>query len=84
MICPNYIAEFNSILDEKYGLKCVHYAHAGAGEIHLRPILNLKTETGNSSFGRSLQDIADLVKKYRVRSAANTATVDCGPSFCNG
>ena len=45
---PDYIEEFNSIL-KKYGLHSVHYAHAGSGEIHLRPILNLKTEKGNQA-----------------------------------
>ena len=43
---PAYIRDFNEIL-KKYGLYSVHYAHAGSGEIHLRPIINLKTEEGN-------------------------------------
>ena len=29
---------------DKYKQQAVYYAHAGAGEIHLRPILNLKTK----------------------------------------
>ncbi len=61
---PEYIAEFNQTL-EKYGLSCVHYAHAGDGELHLRPILNLKSEEGNTMFRTIAQEIADLVKKYR-------------------
>jgi FAD/FMN-containing dehydrogenase/Fe-S oxidoreductase len=61
---PAYIAEFNQIL-KKYGLYSVHYAHAGSGEIHLRPILNLKTEEGNRLFRIIAQEIADLVKKYK-------------------
>src|SRR3546814_13287297 len=40
---PAYIRDFNLIL-EKYGLSSVHYAHAGSGELHLRPIINLKTQ----------------------------------------
>ncbi|MEM1294687.1 MAG: FAD-linked oxidase C-terminal domain-containing protein [Verrucomicrobiota bacterium] len=62
---PKYIAEFSSHLEETYGLECVHYAHAGSGEIHLRPILNLKTKEGNALFREVAQDIAVLVKKYR-------------------
>ena len=62
---PAYIADFNQILADKHGLQCVHYAHAGAGEIHLRPILNLKTEAGNEQFRELASDIATLVKKYR-------------------
>lgn len=62
---PEYIAEFNRQLDERFGLECVHYAHAGTGEIHLRPILNLKTAEGHQLFRDVAQTIADLVKKYR-------------------
>jgi len=60
---PNYIGEFNEIL-KKYGLHSVHYAHAGSGEIHLRPILNLKTREGNEMFRTIASEIATLVKKY--------------------
>ena len=38
---PEYITAFTSLLSS-YGQKAVYYAHAGAGEIHLRPILDLK------------------------------------------
>jgi FAD/FMN-containing dehydrogenase/Fe-S oxidoreductase len=61
---PAYIREFNEIL-KKYGLYSVHYAHAGSGEIHLRPILNLKTEEGNHMFRTIAEEIATLVKKYK-------------------
>ncbi|MEJ2004678.1 MAG: FAD-linked oxidase C-terminal domain-containing protein, partial [Cyclobacteriaceae bacterium] len=61
---PAYIEEFNKTL-EKYDLFCVHYAHAGSGELHLRPILNLKTEDGNRMFRTILDEIARLVKKYK-------------------
>ncbi len=60
---PAYIREFNDILT-RYGLHAVHYAHAGSGEIHLRPILNLKTEEGNQLFRKIAEEIAFLVKKY--------------------
>lgn len=60
---PAYIADFNQIL-EKHGLYCVHYAHAGSGELHLRPILDLKTENGIRLFRTIAEEIATLVKKY--------------------
>src|SRR5436190_20665999 len=60
---PAYIAEFNDIL-KKYDLHAVHYAHAGSGEIHLRPIINLKTVEGNKLFRTIAEEIATLVKKY--------------------
>ncbi len=62
---PGYIAEFTTHLKNAYGLDCVHYAHAGSGEIHLRPILNLKTEEGNALFRKVAEDIAVMVKRYR-------------------
>jgi FAD/FMN-containing dehydrogenase len=60
---PAYINDFNKLLT-KYGLHSVHYAHAGSGEIHLRPIINLKTEEGNRMFRTIAIEIAGLVKKY--------------------
>lgn len=60
---PAYIRDFNEVL-KKYGLYSVHYAHAGSGEIHLRPILNLKTKEGNQLFRTIAEEVATLVKKY--------------------
>jgi len=61
---PNYIRDFNEIL-VKHHLSAVHYAHAGSGEIHLRPIINLKTVEGNELFRTIAQEVATLVKKYQ-------------------
>ena len=61
---PAYIRDFNEIL-HKHGLFSVHYAHAGSGELHLRPILNLKSEAGNKMFRIIAEEIAVLVKKYK-------------------
>lgn len=60
---PAYIRDFNEIL-KKHGLYSVHYAHAGSGEIHLRPIINLKTKEGNQLFRTIAEEVATLVKKY--------------------
>ncbi|WP_404308860.1 FAD-binding and (Fe-S)-binding domain-containing protein [Neorhodopirellula lusitana] len=62
---PDYIAEFNKRLEEQFGIQCVHYAHAGSGEIHLRPIINLKTSEGKRIFREVAQVVAGLVKEYR-------------------
>lgn len=40
------------------------YAHAGAGELHVEPILNLKTKEGVALFRQILQETALLVKSY--------------------
>lgn len=60
---PNYIEEFTQIMD-KYEQKAVYYAHAGAGELHLRPILNLKKSEDVSLFRKITTETAELVKKY--------------------
>ncbi|MFL0297433.1 FAD-binding and (Fe-S)-binding domain-containing protein [Aquirufa novilacunae] len=61
---PAFIAEFNEILQAN-NLYCVHYAHAGSGELHLRPIINLKTKEGHGQFRHIAEEIARLVKKYK-------------------
>jgi len=60
---PTYIEEFTKIMD-KYQQKAVYYAHAGAGELHLRPILNLKKSEDVSLFRKITTETALLVKKY--------------------
>lgn len=60
---PAYIAEFNEILKSR-GLYSVHYAHAGSGELHLRPIIDLKRAEGVRLFRTIAEDSAALVKKY--------------------
>jgi FAD/FMN-containing dehydrogenase/Fe-S oxidoreductase len=62
---PAYIAEFDRLLAEKYSIDCVHYAHAGAGELHLRPLFDLRTPAGLKMFRDVATDVAALVKKYR-------------------
>jgi FAD/FMN-containing dehydrogenase/Fe-S oxidoreductase len=58
-----FIADF-SVLMDRYQQKAVYYAHAGAGEIHLRPILNLKDGEDVSLFRQITTDVAHLTKKY--------------------
>ncbi|SDU14016.1 hypothetical protein SAMN04487762_2040 [Polaribacter sp. Hel1_33_78] len=61
---PNYIEEFSKIMD-KYQQNAVYYAHAGAGELHLRPILNLKKKEDVVLFRKITTETAELVKKYK-------------------
>ncbi len=60
----DYIEEFSTLMNT-YGQEAVYYAHAGAGELHLRPILNLKKETDVVLFRKITTAIAGLVKKYK-------------------
>lgn len=60
---PAYIAEFSALMN-KYHQEVVFYAHAGAGELHLRPILNLKESKDVHYFRQLTTDVAILCKKY--------------------
>lgn len=60
-----YTLAVERLLREKYGRSCVFYGHAGAGELHLRPLLNLKTAGGRRDFRGIATDVAALVRKYR-------------------
>ncbi|MDB9961567.1 FAD-binding protein [Oceanihabitans sp.] len=60
----NYIDEFTSLM-KTYNQNAVYYAHAGAGELHLRPILNLKKKEDVALFREITSDVAKLVKKYK-------------------
>ena len=60
----DFIAEFTVLMD-KYKQQAVYYAHAGAGEIHLRPILNLKKKDDVGLFRQITTDVAHLTKKYQ-------------------
>ncbi|MFP4060793.1 MAG: FAD-binding and (Fe-S)-binding domain-containing protein [Bacteroidales bacterium] len=61
---PGYIQEFKEIL-AKNNLSCVYHAHIATGELHLRPVLNLKNPNDVKLFREIATDIAKLVKKYQ-------------------
>lgn len=63
-VLPEYIDEFKQIL-ERYNLNCVFFAHVGTGELHLRPILNLKEEKDRELFHTIAFEVSRLVKKYK-------------------
>ena len=61
---PAYLTEFKAILDEM-GLDCVYYGHISTGELHLRPILNLKTDEGRRQFREIAERTARLVRAHK-------------------
>jgi FAD/FMN-containing dehydrogenase/Fe-S oxidoreductase len=61
---PQYIADFRQIL-EKHRLECVFHAHIATGELHLRPVLNLKDPADVIKFRAVATEVAQLVKKHR-------------------
>lgn len=60
----DFIGEFTQIM-KGYDQDAVYYAHAGAGELHLRPILNLKKSEDVVLFRSITTDVAKLTKKYK-------------------
>jgi FAD/FMN-containing dehydrogenase/Fe-S oxidoreductase len=60
---PAYIAELEVLL-KSHGVQYSMYAHAGAGELHVEPMVNLKTSAGRKLFRTILAETAALVKKY--------------------
>ena len=60
---PAYVTDVQGVL-ERHGLKASYYAHAGAGELHIEPLINLKTPEGKKAFRSVLADTTQLVKKY--------------------
>ncbi|MEP1489946.1 MAG: FAD-linked oxidase C-terminal domain-containing protein [Algibacter sp.] len=60
----NYISEFAGLM-KTYNQDIVYYAHAGAGELHLRPILDLKQSVDVELFRKITTDVANLVKTYK-------------------
>lgn len=61
---PAYMRDFRDML-QRLGTSCVFYGHISTGELHLRPILNLKTEEGKRLFRTIAHETTLLVRKHR-------------------
>jgi len=61
---PSYMKDFKKMMDQ-YNLSCVYHAHIGTGELHLRPILDLKEDGDKKLFRTIARETALLVKKHR-------------------
>ncbi len=59
----DYIAEFLEII-ARHGTKAGVYAHASVGCLHVRPVINLKSEAGVRQFEAIADEVADLVLRY--------------------
>jgi FAD/FMN-containing dehydrogenase/Fe-S oxidoreductase len=60
---PAYIQQLEVLL-QKHKVQYSMYAHAGAGELHVEPIINLKTAEGLTQFRAILTETAALVKSF--------------------
>lgn len=59
-----FVKDIKAMLD-KLGLDCVFYGHISTGELHLRPILNLKEDKDRALFRKVATETAHIVKKHR-------------------
>src|SRR5690625_7230586 len=61
---PDVVKDFKKIL-ARYETRWVFYAHASVGELHLRPIVDTKSEEGVRIMKEMAMDVALLVREYR-------------------
>ncbi|NSW93816.1 MAG: FAD-binding protein [Bacteroidales bacterium] len=61
---PEYMKELSAML-AGFGKDSVYHAHIGTGELHIRPVLNLKKQGDVELFRTIGLETAKLVKKYR-------------------
>jgi len=61
---PEFFKEHSEML-KKLGIPCVYYAHIGSGELHMKPILNLKNPVDVERFHKVAHQTAHLVKRFR-------------------
>lgn len=59
----DYIERFLDVV-RRHGTKAGVYAHASVGCLHVRPVVNLKTDEGVRQFEAIANDIADLVLEF--------------------
>ena len=59
----DYIAKFMAIV-ERHDTSAGVYAHASVGVLHVRPVVNMKTEAGLRKFESIATEVADLVLEY--------------------
>lgn len=62
-VLPAYLEEFQLMMN-RLGLSCVYYGHIGTGELHLRPVLDIKQPHDRALFRQVAEETARLVRKY--------------------
>jgi len=58
-----YVGEFEAVL-EAHDTSAAYFAHAGSGTLHIRPILNLKTDDDVQKMRSITEDVTDLVLEH--------------------
>jgi FAD/FMN-containing dehydrogenase/Fe-S oxidoreductase len=60
----SFVDDFEKVLSV-YGKEVVYHAHIGTGELHIRPVLNLKDPADVELFRTLGLEMAKIVKRYR-------------------
>lgn len=63
-----HLADYTDAVTEifnKYGTRGTWYAHASVGCLHVRPILNMKTEAGARQMRQIAEETSALVRKFK-------------------
>ncbi|APW98362.1 FAD-binding oxidoreductase [Halobiforma lacisalsi AJ5] len=58
-----YVTRFEDVLQD-HDTTAAYFAHAGAGTLHIRPVLNLKTEDGVETMRSIAADVTDLALEH--------------------
>ena len=62
-LLPQYVARFDEIV-RRHGTEAAYYGHASTGCLHIRPIVNVKTEEGLDKLESIATEVADLVLEF--------------------
>jgi FAD/FMN-containing dehydrogenase len=68
-VALEHLADYTDAVTEifaRHGTRGTWYAHASVGCLHVRPILNMKTEDGVKKMRLIADETAELVRKYKV------------------
>lgn len=60
---PAYIHDLQELL-ARHDVRASYYAHAGAGELHVEPALDMKSQEGIKLFRKILEETVELIRKY--------------------
>src|SRR5580765_4177176 len=60
---PEFVPRFTEIM-AKHGADAAYYGHCSVGCLHIRPLINLKTERGLEQVRNMAEEIFDLVLEY--------------------
>ncbi|WP_247008563.1 FAD-binding and (Fe-S)-binding domain-containing protein [Halorientalis litorea] len=60
---PAFVADFQQVLED-HDTSASFYAHAGPGVLHIRPLVNTKTDSGVATMESIADTVTDLVVEY--------------------